>query len=383
MDIYSNKNVLKIIFLVFALFIGVGTILYTESFLKDLRAEEIRRARLLVEAIDYAQNGPDSGELIFVMKMIEANNTIPIIVTNDNGKIVAHRNIGKENAQDDAFLRKQIEKMSEQNDPIIVEFGEGRKNIVYYKESILLTKLRFYPIVLLSVIGLFIGIAYLAFSSSRKAEQNRVWNGMAKETAHQIGTPLSSLMGWIEILHGQNTDKMALEEMEKDVARLETITDRFSKIGSIPQMKEESIAEVVSASVDYLERRMPKKISLNFTNHLMAQETLNMNKQLFGWVLENLVRNAMDAIQGEGSISIVLEEQNKWIKLDVTDSGKGIAIAQQKAVFRPGYTTKSRGWGLGLSLAKRIIGEYHKGKIFVAQSEIGNGSTFRIMLPKQ
>jgi len=383
MDIYGNKNLLKLIFLFFALFIGIGTILYTESFLKDLRAEEIRRARLLVEAIDYAQNGPDSGELIFVMKMIEANNNIPIIVTNDEGKIVAHRNINLELSSDEGFLNKQIEKMALQNDPIIVEFGEGRKNIVYYKESILLTKLRFYPIVLLSVISLFIGIAYLAFSSSRRSEQNRVWNGMAKETAHQIGTPLSSLMGWIEILHSQDADKMALEEMEKDVARLETITDRFSKIGSVPQMKEESILMVAQSSVDYLQRRIPKKITLTFTHNIPEGITLSMNKQLFGWVLENLVRNAMDAIKGEGSISISIEEQPKWIVLDVKDTGKGIPIAQQKAVFRPGYTSKSRGWGLGLSLAKRIVGEYHKGKIFVAQSEIGSGSTFRILLPKQ
>lgn len=383
MDIYGNKNVLKLVFLVFALIIGITTLLYTESFIKDLRAEEARRAKLLVEAMDYVRTGPESGEYIFVVKIIQANNTIPVIVTNENGDIITSKNLNPELSDNEDYLRKQIAKMAAQNDPIEVVIAEGRKNYLYYRESTILTQLRYYPIVLLTVIALFIGIAYLAFSSSRRSEQNRVWNGMAKETAHQIGTPLSSLMGWIEILHGQAADKMALNEMEKDIHRLETITDRFSKIGSVPQMREESIAEVVQNSVDYLKSRISRKVSFTYTSNISMGITIEMNKQLFGWVLENLVRNAMDAIQGKGEISIVLEEQGKWIKIDVVDSGKGIPKAQQKAVFRPGYTSKTRGWGLGLSLAKRIVGEYHKGKIFVAQSEVGKGTIFRILLPNK
>jgi signal transduction histidine kinase len=205
---------------------------------------------------------------------------------------------------------------------------------------------------------------------------------MAKETAHQIGTPLSSLMGWIEILRSQNADEMALTEMEKDVSRLQMITDRFSKIGSMPQMSDEFVNETVSKSFNYLQSRVSKKVKLTFNSNLTDEQRLQINPQLFSWVLENLVRNAVDALEGSGEVDLELTDQGKFIRLDVTDNGKGIAKAQQSAVFRPGFTTKARGWGLGLSLAKRIIEDYHKGKIFVAQSEVGKGTTFRVLLPK-
>jgi signal transduction histidine kinase len=239
-----------------------------------------------------------------------------------------------------------------------------------------------YPIFLLAVIGIFIGIAYLLFSSSRRSEQNRVWTGMAKETAHQIGTPLSSLMGWIEILRTQNADEMALTEMEKDVNRLQMITDRFSKIGSTPQMSEENISETVQSSFDYMKSRVSKKIDMTLTSTIPSDQMLLVNTQLLSWVIENLVRNAIDSIEGGGFVKLELTDDGKFIRLDVADSGKGIPIAQQNAIFRPGYTTKKRGWGLGLSLAKRIIEEYHKGKISVAVSEVGKGTTFRVLLPK-
>ena len=382
MDIYNNKNAIKIIFFLIAAVIGLGTLVYTDSFLKELRSEEMRRAKLFVEAMDIAQNSNDDVNLNFVLKIIEGNTTIPIIVVGEDGDVSTHRNLDPEKSKNKEWVKKQVKLMAEENEPIEVEFAENRKIKLYYKESTLLTQLRLYPILLLLVISVFIGIAYLAFSSSRRSEQNRVWTGMAKETAHQIGTPLSSLMGWIEILRTQNADEMALTEMEKDVSRLVTITDRFSKIGSMPAMKDENIAQVTEQSFNYLSSRASKKIKMTLTNNLSTSITMKVNKQLLGWVIENLVRNAIDSIDGAGEVKIEMTEQPKWIRIEVTDTGKGIAKAQQSAVFRPGFTTKSRGWGLGLSLAKRIIEEYHKGKIFVAQSELGKGSTFRILLPK-
>jgi len=382
MDIYNNKNAIKLIFIFVASVIGIVTLVYTDGFLKELRNEEVRRAKLFVEAMDIAQNAENDVNLSFVLKIIEGNTTIPVIVVGEDGSVSAHRNLDPVKSKNDEWVEKQVPLMAEENEPIEVIFAKGRKIKLYYRESILLTQLRLYPIFLLLVIGVFIGIAYLAFSSSRRSEQNRVWTGMAKETAHQIGTPLSSIMGWIEILRTQNADEMALAEMEKDVNRLVTITDRFSKIGSMPTMKEENIGEITEQSFNYLSARASKKIKMTLTNHLRNSIQLKVNKQLLGWVIENLVRNAIDAIAGAGAVNLEINEQPKWVVIDVIDTGKGIAKAQQSVVFRPGYTTKSRGWGLGLSLAKRIVEEYHKGKIYVAQSEVGKGTNFRVMLPK-
>ena len=382
MDIYSNKNVIKLLLFLFAVSIGIGTLLYTESFLKELRAEEVRKAKLFVEAYDMAQNSTDDVNLSLVLKIIQGNTTIPVIVLNEKGEIYAHRNLDPTRVDKPQYLKKQLKEMGEENEPIEILFDGDRKNTLYYKESTLLTQLRIYPMVLLGVIALFILIAYWAFSTSRKSEQNRVWNGMAKETAHQIGTPLSSLMGWIEILRSQNANPEALVEMEKDVHRLETITDRFSKVGSMPQMKKEPINEVALNAVNYLQSRISKKIALQFNSEVSQNEKVDLNVQLFGWVIENLLRNAADAIEGGGTINVNLTQNNKWYQLEVKDSGKGIPKAQQKTIFRPGFTTKSRGWGLGLSLAKRIIEEYHNGKIFVSQSEVKKGTSIKILLPK-
>ena len=382
MDIYNNKNAIKLVLFLFALSIGVGTLIYTESFLKELRAEEIRKAKIYVEATDVAQSTTEDISLNFVLKIIEGNNTIPVIVVNEDGEVDTHRNLDPVKSKDPEYIKEQIEIMAESNEPIEISYYGDRKVYIYFKESLLLTKLRIYPIILLGVIGVFVIIAYLLFSSSRRSEQNRVWTGMAKETAHQIGTPLSSLMGWIEILRSQNADEMALVEMEKDVSRLEMITDRFSKIGSMPQMGEESIFETVKTSFDYLKARVSKKIDMTLESSIPEDLKLLVNTQLLSWVIENLVRNAIDAIDGPGYVKLEITDQGKQIRLDVIDSGKGIIKSQQSAVFRPGFTTKKRGWGLGLSLAKRIVEDYHKGKITVAQSEVGKGTIFRVLLPK-
>lgn len=383
MDIYNNKNAIKLVLFLFAATIGIGTLIYTESFLKELRAEEIKKAKIYVEATNLAQSTSNDETLNLVIKIIEGNNTIPVIVVNENGEVDTHRNLDPEKSKNPEYIKAQIAEMAESNEPIEFTYYGERKVYIYFKESLLLTKLRMYPIFLLAVIGIFIGIAYLLFSSSRRSEQNRVWTGMAKETAHQIGTPLSSLMGWIEILRTQNADEMALKEMEKDVDRLQMITDRFSKIGSIPQMSEENIYETVQSSFDYLKSRVSKKIDMTLSCDIPQDQKLLVNTQLLSWVIENLVRNAIDAIEaGEGFVKLELSDDGKYIRLDVSDSGKGISLAQLSAIFRPGFTTKKRGWGLGLSLAKRIIDDYHKGKITVAQSEVGKGTTFRVLLPK-
>jgi signal transduction histidine kinase len=250
---------------------------------------------------------------------------------------------------------------------------------MYFKNSVLLTQLRLYPMVLLGVIALFMGIAYWAFSTSRRSEQNRVWTGMARETAHQIGTPLTSLLGWIEVLRSQGVAQEALAEMESDVNRLNEITDRFSKIGSQPNLKPVQLGQAIEAFLDYLGKRLPKGIQLDYKSGPEAQ--VNANLPLLAWVIENLVKNSTDAVEGKGHISVELGIQGKWARIDVTDNGKGIARNDFKRIFRPGYTTKNRGWGLGLSLAKRIVEEYHRGRIGVVKSNPGHETTIRIYLP--
>lgn len=379
-DFYRNKNTWKLVLFVFALLIGAGTLWYTESFLQELREEEEDSVEIWAQAFRLIAADAATGDLSLYAKILEGNNTIPIIITDGEGNVITYNNLDSAKALRPGYVESLIPKMAEENEPIVIEFGQGQKNIAYYQESILLTQLRIYPWVLLGVIALFVGIAYLAFSSARRTEQERVWSGMAKETAHQIGTPLSSMLGWIELLRAQGADETALMEMGKDVDRLETITARFSKIGSIPELKNEDLSDVLLESTDYLRARTSNKIDI----HLNLPEDefiVPINRQLFSWVIENLIRNAIDAIEGQGNIQLDLTEAGKYVRIDVTDSGKGLTRNQYRAIFRPGYTTKQRGWGLGLSLARRIVEDYHNGKIYVVRSEVGQGSTFRILIP--
>lgn len=379
-DFYRNKNTWKLVLFVFALLIGAGTLWYTESFLQELREEEEDSVEIWAQAFRLIAADAATGDLTLYAKILEGNNTIPIIITDGEGNVKTYNNLDSAKALRPGYVESLIPKMAEENEPIVIEFGNGQKNIAYYQESILLTQLRIYPWVLLGVIALFVGIAYLAFSSARRTEQERVWSGMAKETAHQIGTPISSMLGWIELLRAQNADETALTEMGKDVNRLETITARFSKIGSVPELKNEDISDVLIESTEYLRARTSSKIDID----LQVPEDefiVPINRQLFSWVIENLIRNAIDAIEGQGSIKLELTESGKYVRIDVTDSGKGLTRNQYRAIFRPGYTTKQRGWGLGLSLARRIVEDYHSGKIYVVRSEIGQGTTFRILIP--
>ena len=383
MDFYGRKNLWKFLLLLFAVAIGASTLFYTEGFLRELRQEEIKKVDQWANAMASIQRADESTELTLAIQIIQYNTTIPIILTDAEGNIVTTNNLELPDRNKKEKQRELLEQMKEKGQFIEVMGSPGIiTNVVYYESSTLLTKLRFYPIILLVVISLFIIIAYLAFSGARKAEQNQVWNGLAKETAHQIGTPLSSLMGWLELLKMQNVDASITVEMAKDIKRLETITDRFSKIGSQPTLIQTDLLLVTRQAVDYLKNRSPKKIEI--TCQLPREPIfLELNVPLFEWVIENLIRNAIDAISGPGSIKIELQEKDaKWVQIDVRDTGKGISAQSVQTVFRPGYSTKKRGWGLGLSLAKRIIEDYHKGRIFVAQSVPNEGTTFRILLPK-
>lgn len=382
-DFYSRKNTWKFFLLIVALLISVATIWYTETFLTELRADQRRQIEVWATAIKSTFTAPDDAELNFEYTILASNVTIPVILTDEAGSIITYNNLNEKQLKRSGFLESELQKMKKQYDPLSYTFGNGQKHYIYYKDSTLLTKLRIYPIVLLFVMALFMGISYFAFSNARRSEQNRVWTGMAKETAHQIGTPLSSLMGWIEILKDQQADPEALAEMQKDINRLIVITDRFSKIGSVPTMKFEPICTITSEVVDYLRLRASKKITLAFDpGPITPDYKLPINKQLYGWVIENLLRNAVDASETTGKIAVSFALGAKNLRIDVSDTGKGMTKAQARAIFRPGFTTKSRGWGLGLSLAKRIVENYHKGKIFVLRSEPGVGTTIRILLPK-
>jgi nitrogen-specific signal transduction histidine kinase len=384
MDFYGKKNLWKFILFMVAVLIGGGTLWYTETFLNTMRQQEIRKVERFADAIRSIVNSTSPEDNItFESSILTSNDLIPIIIVDENGNLTKYRNLDSLKVTDTAWVNQRINEMVLANEPIEIDMGSGIIHTIYYENSLLLTKLRFYPIVLLIVISIFVVIAYIAFSNSRKAEQNQVWNGLAKETAHQIGTPLTSLMGWMELLREKGTEPMMVDEMEKDILRLNTITERFSKIGSKPTLTLQSLNEVCAGAVNYLKSRSPSKIEISYHEPDDKEDFLvELNKPLFEWTVENLIRNAIDAIEGTGTIDVRLSRAGKYIRLEVQDSGKGISPNMQRTVFRPGFTTKSRGWGLGLSLAQRIIEEYHNGRIFVAKSELGKGTTFRIQLKK-
>jgi len=308
--------------------------------------------------------------------------SVPVILTDSTlTNVLSHSDIPEEILADSILLQKQIISMGSQNIPIAVNL-DGKAHFIYYEDSIILKQLKYYPIVQFVIIGLFLFIAYLLFSTFRKAEQNQVWVGLAKETAHQLGTPLSSLMAWVALLEARGADQDMVDELQKDVNRLEIITDRFSKIGSKPELCQENVEEVITQTIDYLRPRTSSRLIFEIICNRSLPITAQINVPLFSWVIENLCKNSIDAMNGEGKITIEITNEIQNVYVDVTDTGKGISKAYQKAVFKPGYTTKKRGWGLGLSLSKRIVENYHAGKIFVKRSEMNKGTTFRIVLRK-
>lgn len=316
----------------------------------------------------------------FISETVINSASVPVIITNEKqDSIISYGNLdelGFKKNDDPAHI---IAAMQGYNS-LEIELTKGKKNYIYYLDSNVIRLLKYFPLIFISITTGFLLVSYLLFSIARRNEQNQVWVGMSKETAHQLGTPLTSLMGWTEILKDRGVDSGITSEIEKDVERLQVVAERFSKVGSMPELYEENLDHILSAFIDYMRKRTSSKIEYMYQYHLSPDETIPLSKPLFEWVMENLIRNAIDAIQGTGSISIEVSDMGKYVAIDVTDTGKGLAKNMTKTIFRPGYTTKKRGWGLGLSLTKRIIENYHKGKIFVKSSEPGVGTTFRILL---
>jgi anti-sigma regulatory factor (Ser/Thr protein kinase) len=389
-DIYSQNNILKIIVALNLLLIGTGSLLYTNRLIHQLEAREAQYVQLYAKTIAYLVDPAhsDAGDLTFVTsEILEANKSIPAIYLNPDGHIAMYRNVETpENINDEElqlFLRQKISEMGKRHVPLLVDMGNGVRGLVYYNNSKLLRQLTYFPYALLVILTVLGVLAYLAFSSSRRAEQNRVWVGLAKETAHQLGTPMSSLMAWIEYFRSDpdQYDTSITDEIEKDVMRLETITARFSSIGSVPTLKEETINDVVKQFADYLSKRISTKVKMSVASQIPAGHQVKINKLLFEWVIENICKNAVDAMKGVGELRLnMMILPNKQVAIDITDTGKGISKANIQKVFSPGFSTKTRGWGLGLTLAKRIVEEYHNGKLFVKSSEVGKGTTFRIVL---
>lgn len=382
MNIYNRKKTWKFWLLIFAIIIGISSLFVTNSLVKSLAYEEKKKIEIWAYATNQMVNISDDGNFSLAIKVMESNENIPIILADENDSILNYRNLNPISEITDEYLQKQLAIMKQQNEPIEIQVFEEYKQLLYYKDSILLTRLRYYPMFQLGLITLFMFIAYLAFSSARKAEQNQVWAGMAKETAHQLGTPLSSLMAWVELLKSKAETKDMVLEMEKDVARLETITDRFSKIGSKPTLENKNIVKIVEEATNYLKSRLPEKVIIEVYSE-KPSIIVPVSVVLLNWVIENICKNAVDAMKGEGLIKIEMEQDETYVKIHIKDTGKGIEPGLMNSIFKPGVTSKKRGWGLGLSLSKRIIQEYHKGRIYVKSSVEGEGTTFSILIPKK
>jgi signal transduction histidine kinase len=378
MDIYQQKDRWKIYLAIGGVGIILVSILYTNYLAHSLGEEERNKIRNWALAQQQIIDG-QAEELQLHLQVIQSNQTIPVILVNNQGEIEAADNFGPELDQDMDFLKQELRRLQESG----VEPIQGEVSSIYYKESTLLRQLRYFPLIQFLLIGVFIILGYIGFSSARKSEQNRVWAGMAKETAHQLGTPISAISAWVEHLRSlREKDPEVVEvanELEKDLDRLELITERFSKIGSQPELQTVNLITELERVRLYMKQRAPRQISFEFPEpgeKLLAR----VNPPLFNWVMENLLRNALDAMDGKGSVQVDAYPWQGQVAIDITDSGKGIPSGKRNTVFKPGFTTKKRGWGLGLSLAKRIIEQYHHGKIFVKWSEEGKGTTFTILL---
>ena len=382
MNIYTRKQRWKKLLLILALLISAGSLWYTNRLVIKLQEEEKKKIEIWAKATGSLSSTTVDTDVQFQLEIIQNNSTIPAILTNSNNEKQSSINIDYLKSLDPNYIKEQIAEMKAQHNPIEITFADNQKNYIYYKDSIILTQLKYYPYFQLLVIALFLFVSYLAFSTSRKAEQNQVWVGMAKETAHQLGTPLSSLIAWLEIIKGKSPDDEFVIELEKDVQRLSTITDRFSKIGSAPALKKENLTTVIENAIGYIRTRSSSKVIFSLENAQQYDVEAPLNIALFDWVLENIFKNAIDAMSGEGNIHVKITDQQQFAYIDISDTGKGIPKSKYKDVFKPGFTSKSRGWGLGLSLSKRIVEEYHEGQIFVKSSELNKGTTFRIVLKK-
>ena len=379
---FSEKRNFTRWIIIMASFVIVILILWnTYTFFQIFKEEERVKMELWAESLKTLLNAdPETGDVELPRQIMENNTTIPIILT-ENNKIINHKNIDGNIQDDKVKLQLFLEKLKKENDPIIIEVVPGKYQYLYYGDSSLLNKLKYYPIALLLIIILFGALVYNFYRSTKMATQNKLWAGMAKETAHQIGTPLSSLIGWLEIMKADNVDETTIIEIEKDINRLQTITDRFSKIGSEPVLELMNIIAETEQSFDYLKSRFSKQVEFSFKAP-KKPIMVSLNPALHSWTVENLVKNAIDAMKGKGKLSVVIVNENNLVKILISDTGNGISKNQFKSIFEPGFTTKKRGWGLGLSLTKRIVVEYHKGKIKVLHSEIGKGTTMQVSFKK-
>ena len=382
LDIYSKKQRWKQILLLSAIFIGVGSLWYTNRLVERIEITERQKMEIWAEAVRIVTGAGLDTELAFPFSVIENNTHIPVILTDSAGEIISHKNLDSLKSENPVYLYRQLEHAREENDSLLIHLDTEEYQLLFYRDSILLRQLIFFPYVQLGVIILFILVSYIAFSVSRKAEQNEVWTGMSKETAHQLGTPTSSLIGWVELLRQSDLDPSIIRDMQKDTSRLEKITDRFSKIGSRPAMEDTDLTTVLKESLEYMKNRGPQTIE--YLLDLPSKPIrISLNETLFEWVIENLLKNATDSIQDSGRVILHAVDVEDGVIVDVEDNGKGIAKSRFRTIFKPGYTTKKRGWGLGLSLSKRIIETYHHGKIFVFSSDPFESTIIRIMLKKE
>jgi signal transduction histidine kinase len=383
MNIYRTKSISKWFGLIFAFVIVVLILFFTNRFVKKFKEEEQLKMEIWASAMKQLTILSDlDADMSFPLEVVTKNVTIPVINTDEFGKIKNYRNIAQHFQGDSLQLYKILEDMKEEHAPIIIDYPDQSREYFYYKNSNILTQLEFYPIAMLMMLSFFGILTLWAFNSTKNSEQSLLWAAMAKETAHQIGTPLSSLMGWTELLKFEEIDQTPIKEIERDVDRLKTIAERFSKIGSVPELKYGKIVDVAKTSYLYLKSRSSKHTRFTFISEVDENLDIPFNAQLLSWVLENLIKNSIDAMQGKGDISVRMLDRKNFVQIEVEDTGKGIAKSEFKTVFEPGFTTKKRGWGLGLSLAKRIVEQYHYGKIFVLHSEIGKGTTIAIRLNK-
>ena len=381
MQFSEKRNLTRWIIIISSFLIASLILWNTYVFFQTFKEEERNKMELWATALKNLRNADVDADIELPTFIIENNKNIPLILTDKKGKILSNLNLG-EIENDSIKVKEFLNKIKNQNNPIKVQFARNDYHLVYYGDSPILNKLKYYPIALLLVVFLFGGVVYNFYRATKMATQNKLWAGMAKETAHQIGTPLSSLIGWLELLKLENVDENTIDEIQKDINRLQTITDRFSKIGSEPVLEKRDIIEETKSSFEYLQSRVSKQVIFDFR----APEKpifVSLNPTLHSWTIENLVKNAIDAMKGKGNLSIEIVAGDTYVFITVTDTGSGIAKNKFKTIFEPGYTSKKRGWGLGLSLTKRIVQEYHKGKIRVVHSEIGKGTTMQMSFKKE
>lgn len=382
-NLLKNRNLSKWIGFAVAFLIFGATVWYSNQFANELKQEEQTKIENYAQAVQLLGNYEtlSSGVQDYLINVTSGNTSMPVLLLDSNNEINQTFNISEEIQNDSIKMNKLIRRMKEQHPPIEIDLGDLGKQYVYYENSKLLTRLQYYPIILIFIIILFVYFSYWYFRTLKNTEQSFLWAGMAKETAHQIGTPLSSLLGWVEILRLEDANPESVDEIEKDIHRLNQITERFSKIGSLPELQMNNLVEITENTVNYLQARISKKIEFQFKSE-KEEIRIPLNVALYSWVIENLVKNAADAMQNKGALSVYISDTRDNVTVSVADTGSGMPKRLHKRIFEPGFTTKTRGWGLGLSLAKRIIEDYHKGKIFVAKSDKDSGTEIKVVLKK-